>query len=156
MRSADGARVVGATRPLTPAVAAHHQQGDVVLGAALDQPEQVVAQLLGVEVVAALDRADEPLEALVQRYAAALDEAVGVDEQRGRPAPAATEWSARSVAVVEAEQQVGRPSRAAAPAPSALDAAPAAGARRSTSAAGRARRPSPRRCSSLGQHARWR
>ena len=69
-------------------VAAYHQQRDVVLRAALDQPEQVVAQRLGVEVAAALDRADEPLEALVQRDPAALDEAVGVDAAASRPGPA--------------------------------------------------------------------
>ena len=53
-------RTVSSRRVRSGGVAADDQEGDVVLGAALDQPEQVVAQLLGVEVVAALDHPDQP------------------------------------------------------------------------------------------------
>ena len=107
-------------------------------------PEQVVAQRLGVEVVAAVDRVDEPREARrASGDAAALDEPVGVDEQRvARPQRDHVVGALGDV--VEAEQQVGRRSRAAGPGRRPRSA-PGAGARRSTSAADRARARRPSR-----------
>lgn len=58
------------------------QERDVVLHVVIELVEQVVAKLLRIHMAAPGEGVGEPLQAIVQRDVAALDETVGVEQER--------------------------------------------------------------------------
>src|SRR5689334_8418745 len=63
-----------------PSVDLQHHQRDVVLHPAAELADDVVAERLGVQPLAAFEDAGEPADGRGQRDAAPLDEAVGVED----------------------------------------------------------------------------